>query len=143
MESMLRVLATAAGLFIVAATVGSAIKTVVLPRASASSITRWVFLAMRRVYLVVAPRSLSYERRDRRLASYAPISLTVTLAVWLMLVFVGYTLVFMGVDGLSLRAALTLSGSSCSRSASPDPPISRPRCSSSPKRRSGSSCSRS
>ncbi len=112
MESFLRVLATAAGLVIVLATLGSAIKTVVLPRASASSITRWVFLTMRRVFLVIAPRGLDYERRDRRLASYAPISLTVTLAVWLILMLAGYTLVFVGVEGLSLRDAFTLSGSS-------------------------------
>ena len=112
MDEALRVLAAAAGLFIVVATLGSAIKTVILPRASASSITRWVFLTMRRIYLVIAPRSLSYERRDRRLATYAPISLTVTLAVWLVLVFVGYTLIFVGVDDLSVREAFTLSGSS-------------------------------
>ncbi len=90
MELALDVLAIAAGIAIVAATLGSAIKTVILPRASASSITRWVFLTMRRIYLVLAPRGLSYERRDRRLATYAPVSLTVTLAVWLVLVFVGY-----------------------------------------------------
>jgi len=108
----LRVLEFVAGLLIVVGTLGSAIKTVVLPRASASSITRWVFLTMRRVYLVIAPRGLDYDRRDRRLATYAPISLTVTLAVWLGLVFVGYTLMYMGVDDLSPREAFTLSGSS-------------------------------
>jgi hypothetical protein len=112
MDAALQVLAVATGATIVVATLGSAIKTVILPRASASSITRWVFLTMRRVYLVIAPRNLSYERRDRRLATYAPISLTVTLAVWLVLVLVGYTLIFIGVDGLSVREAFTLSGSS-------------------------------
>jgi hypothetical protein len=112
MDAVLRVLVMVAGLVIVGATLGSAIKTVILPRASASSITRWVFLTMRRIYLVIAPRRLSYERRDRRLATYAPISLCVTLAVWLVLVFAGYTLMFMGIDGLTLRQAFTLSGSS-------------------------------
>jgi hypothetical protein len=112
MELALDVLAIAAGIAIVAATLGSAIKTVILPRASASSITRWVFLTMRRIYLVLAPRGLSYERRDRRLATYAPVSLTVTLAVWLVLVFVGYLLIFVGVDDQLWRDAFTLSGSS-------------------------------
>jgi len=112
MDAALQVLAVATGGVIVVATLGSAIKTVILPRASASSITRWVFLTMRRLYLVIAPRNLSYERRDRRLATYAPISLTVTLAVWLILVLVGYTLIFIGVNGLSVREAFTLSGSS-------------------------------
>jgi hypothetical protein len=112
MELALDILAVAAGVAIVAATLGSAIKTVILPRASASSITRWVFLTMRRIYLVLAPRGLAYERRDRRLATYAPVSLTVTLAVWLILVFVGYLLIFVGVDDQAWRAAFTLSGSS-------------------------------
>jgi hypothetical protein len=112
MEAVWRVLAAAAGFVIVLATLGSAIKTVVLPRASASSITRWVFLSMRRLVLVIAPRNISYERRDHRLASYAPISLTVTLAVWLALVLAGYTLLFVGIDRLSVRDAFTLSGSS-------------------------------
>jgi hypothetical protein len=112
MDAVLRVVAVIAGLVIVGATLGSAIKTVILPRASASSITRWVFLTMRRVFLVAASRRLPYDRRDRRLALYAPISLTVTLAVWLVLVLLGYTLMYMGVDDLSARQAFTLSGSS-------------------------------
>src|SRR5262245_24719461 len=112
MDILLRALAVALGLVIVVATLGSAIKTVILPRASASSITRWVFLTMRRIYLVIAPRRLTYERKDRVLATYAPISLTVTLAVWLTLVFLGYMLIYMGIDALPLREAFTESGSS-------------------------------
>src|SRR5437868_13563805 len=112
MDAALQVLAVATGAIIVVATLGSAIKTVILPRASASSITRWVFLTMRRIYLVIAPRGLSYERKDRVLATYAPISLTVTLAVWLALVFVGYMLIYMGIDALTFRESFTESGSS-------------------------------
>ena len=41
-----------------------------------------------------------------------PDQFTVTLAVSLDLVLVGYTLIFMGVNGLSVREAFTLSGSS-------------------------------
>jgi hypothetical protein len=112
MDVFFRGLVVAAGAILIVGTVGSAIKTVVLPRASASRITRWVFLTMRRLYLVIAPRGLSYDRRDRRLAMYAPISLATTLAVWLVLVYTGYTLVFVGINGLSWRDAFTLSGSS-------------------------------
>src|SRR5215470_5451793 len=107
MDIVLRALAVAAGLVIIVATLGSAIKTVILPRASASSITRRVFLTMRRIYLVIAPRRMAYERKDRVLATYAPISLTATLAVWLTLVFVGYMLVYIGIDGLTVREAFT------------------------------------
>jgi hypothetical protein len=112
MDILLRVLAVGAGLVMVVATLGSAIKTVILPRSSASSITRWVFLAMRRLYLVIAPRRMSYERKDRLLATYAPISLIVTLAVWLALVFLGYMLIYLGIGGVTSPEAFTQSGSS-------------------------------
>ena len=43
----LRILAVMGGVALVIATVGSAIKTVVLPRAVVSQVTRWVFLMLR------------------------------------------------------------------------------------------------
>jgi len=104
MEAALHVLEIAVGILVVAATLGSAIKTVV--------ITRVVFLVMRRVYLVLAPPSAPYERRDRVLASYAPVSLVAVLVAWLALVFGGYVLLFMGAEGLGVLDAAELSGSS-------------------------------
>jgi len=92
--------------------VGSAIKTVVLPRAVASLVTRWVFLATRRVFRLVARPSLSHEKRDRRLAWYSPLSLVATLLAWLALVLLGFALIFWGTDGVGLRRAFDLSGSS-------------------------------
>jgi len=64
MEAALHVLEIAVGILVVAATLGSAIKTVV--------ITRVVFLVMRRVYLVLAPPSAPYERRDKVLPPTRP-----------------------------------------------------------------------
>jgi hypothetical protein len=111
-EIAARILATAIGLLLVAWTVLSAIKTVILPRASASTITRAVFLATSQLFRLLAPPRARYEHRDRVLASYAPISLIATLAAWLALTMAGFVLIFIGVDGLGWSRALELSGSS-------------------------------
>jgi hypothetical protein len=100
------------GAAIVVSTIGSAIKTVVLPRSAVSQITRAVFLGMRRIFAVVARPSIPFERRDRILALYAPLSLLATLVTWLVLVLLGYSLIFWGVDGTSFADAFDLSGSS-------------------------------
>jgi hypothetical protein len=108
----LRILAVAAGVAIVAASIGSAVKTVVLPRASASRITRSVFLLMRGLFRIVARPSMRFDRRDRILGAYAPLGLMATLAAWLTLALGGFTLIFWGTDHQGWRAAFNLSGSS-------------------------------
>lgn len=112
MDPALRVLAAAAGVALVAWTVMSAVKTVILPRATVSLITRAVFLGTRRAFRLLAPRSASYGWRDRVLSAYSPVSLLATLAAWLALTLAGFVGIFIGVDGLSWRTALELSGSS-------------------------------
>ena len=101
-----------AGVVIVAASIGSAVKTVVLPRASASRITRSVFVLLRGLFRVIARPSMRFERRDRILGAYAPLGLIATLAAWLALVLAGFTLIFWGTDHEGWRASFDLSGSS-------------------------------
>ena len=108
----LRILAVAAGTALVIAAIGSAVKTVVLPRATASRITRSVFLLLRWVFRFVARPSMSFDRKDRILGAYAPLGLMATLAAWLALVLAGFTLIFWGMERLDWVAAFELSGSS-------------------------------
>ena len=108
----LRILAVIAGAVVVAGAIGSAVKTVVLPRATASRITRSVFLLLRWVFRFVAKPSLSLDRRDRILGAYAPLGLMATLAAWLALVMAGFSLIFWGTEHTGWRAAFELSGSS-------------------------------
>ena len=108
----LRILAVLVGVAIVIAAIGSAVKTVVLPRATASRITRSVFLILRWVFRFVTRPSMSFDRRDRILGAYAPLGLMATLAAWLTLVLAGYTLIFWGTEHAGWRAAFDLSGSS-------------------------------
>jgi len=108
----LRILAVIVGAAIVIATIGSAVKTVVLPRATASRITRSVFLLLRWAFRLVARPSMSFDRRDRILGAYAPLALMATLAAWLALVLTGFSLIFWGTEHAGWRAAFDLSGSS-------------------------------
>jgi hypothetical protein len=112
MHVALRILAVVGGVSLVIVTVGSAIKTVVLPRAVVSQVTRFVFLMFRQAFRVIARPSLPFVKRDRRLAWYSPLALCATLATWLTLVFVGFGLIFWAVEDLTIRQAFELSGSS-------------------------------
>lgn len=112
MEPALHILTIALGVAVVVATVASAIKTVILPRSASAVITRIVFLVVRRIFLLIAPPSAPYERRDRVLALYAPVGLLATLATWLTLTALGYTLIYWGLEDMSWARAFELSGSS-------------------------------
>jgi hypothetical protein len=108
----LRILAAIVGAFTIVATIGSAVKTIVLPRARASRITRSVFLMLRAAFRLIARPSAPYARRDRILGAYAPIGLIATLATWLLLVLLGFAVIFWALEGDGWWHAVTLSGSS-------------------------------
>ena len=111
-EVAVDLVAFAAGLVLVCATLASAVRTVVLPRGVQSRLTTAVFLAMRILFRVRLGRAPTYEQRDRVMAPYAPLSLLTLALVWLVLVAVGYTAMFWALGDESLRDAVTLSGSS-------------------------------
>jgi len=109
---VLRVLAFPAGVALVVATLGSAIRTVILPRGVPAHLTRTVFISLRWVFELRTGRLASYERRDRILAYFGPFGMLALLATWLVLVFWGFALMFWGLNGGSLYDAMVLSGSS-------------------------------
>jgi len=106
------VLAFLVGTAAVAATTLSALKTIVVPRAYLTRLTRWVFGGVRVVFLVRGKRATTYEQPDRAMALYAPISLLTLAVTWLVVVGLGYVLLFWALGERALRRALTLSGSS-------------------------------
>ena len=107
-----RVVAFVAGAVLVYLTVGSAVRTVILPRGVPSKLARLVFLRVRTLFLWRAGPGASYERRDRVMAVYAPVSLLILLGVWVTLVLAGYTAMFWGLEERTVREAFVLSGSS-------------------------------
>jgi hypothetical protein len=111
-EAALHTLSFVVGLALVVVTVVAAVRGTVLPRAVASQINRVPAVAVRSLFRFRANRSASYETRDRIMAMLGPISLLAQLATWLLLIMVGYTLMYLAVTDRSLTRSIELSGSS-------------------------------
>lgn len=108
----LRALAFLLGAFIVGATILSAVRTFVLPRAQQVHISRVVFLAVRWVLRLLAPSSAPYERQDRVMALFAPLSLVMLPGAWIALETAGFTAMMWAVGEQPWRHAFVVSGSS-------------------------------
>jgi hypothetical protein len=107
-----RIVVFVAGALCVFFTLGSAVRTVILPRGVPSRLTRVVFVNVRKVFTLWAGPGASYERRDRVMALYAPVGLLATLVAWVILVGLGFAAMYWGLGGRSVRTAFLLSGSS-------------------------------
>jgi hypothetical protein len=102
----------AVGLIVVTVTLLSVAGTLVVPRAVNSPISLGVEWFLDVVFLLVAKRIRSFERRDRILAWQAPMSLLIRLAVWLGLLLVGFALLLLPSLNGHLGQAFSESGSS-------------------------------
>jgi len=99
------------GLSLVTATVISAIRSFVLPRSAPDSLTRAVFVGMRRLFTVWGRHTQTYRERDRVLELYAPLSLLSLPPVWLALVLGGYMGMYWALGVASWETAFRISGS--------------------------------
>ncbi|MGZ4109432.1 MAG: hypothetical protein ACXVP7_07065 [Actinomycetota bacterium] len=108
----LNVLVFIAGVAVVALTLGSASRTLLVPRAIPAKLGRIVFIAVRWVFRIRAGARHSYERRDRTMAFYAPVALLTLLSVWLTLVLLAYAAMFWGLGVRPLASVIVDSGSS-------------------------------
>ena len=103
-----------AGLLVTGAVLGSAMKTVILPRGVSVRLARVVFIGLRLLFKVIIRSSTSYERRDRLLAPYAPLALMTLLMTWLIGVLIGFSAMFWAIDGAHsprdafIRSALSI-----------------------------------
>ena len=107
-----RIAAAVTGSALVLLVIASAIKTVILPCAAGSLITRRVFRTVRLVMVAIAGPKRSFAFRDRVWAYYAPIALVLLPVAWVALVIAGFTGIFWSLGGTSVRQAFLLSGSS-------------------------------
>jgi hypothetical protein len=109
---VVRVVAVVAGAAVVLATMASAIKTVVMPRAEASMLARWVFVTLRKPFDFVVRRAATWEQADRAMARFAPFGLIILPGVWVTVVLFAFVPIYwaLGVD--FPRAAFMHSGSS-------------------------------
>ena len=111
MDTFARVVLIIVGAFAVIGTIGSAVRTVILPRAVASRITRRVFRTLRLVF-DFRVRHSSYERTDRIMALYAPVSILALLLTWMLILFFAFVGIFWSLGIRPWRAAFETSGSS-------------------------------
>jgi hypothetical protein len=102
----------ALGAAAVLGTLGSALRTVVLPRGLRARLTSAVFVVVGRLFRLRLGRSPTYERRDAVMAGMAPTALLGLVVTWLTITAVGYSAMFWALGARPLRAALTDSGSS-------------------------------
>ncbi|MCA1690645.1 MAG: hypothetical protein LC733_00025 [Actinobacteria bacterium] len=102
----------AVGLVMVAATVGSAVRTVVLPRGIPARLSSFIFVNVRKVFRLRLRGTAGYEDRDRVMALYGPLSLLTLALAWLVIVLGGYGAMFWALGAQPVREAFTLSGSS-------------------------------
>lgn len=98
-------------MYLVSSTLLSALQTFVLPRASNTRLSRFAFTMTRRVLDTFVPPSRPYAERDRSLAFLAPVGLMVLPAIWLLMVFWGFTLMFWGMGIEPFGEAVLVSGS--------------------------------
>jgi hypothetical protein len=104
--------AVLAGTALILWTLLSALKTVVVPRAYSSWLTRVHFVVWRRLFDIGTSPRRTYEQRDRAMALFAPLALVTLPATWVVLVVIGFTAVDWGTGIRPLSEALVTSGSS-------------------------------
>ena len=100
------------GILIVAATLNSAIQTVVVPRNTNTWLTRLVFATTWALFYPRVRLARSYEGRDRALASFAPIGMLMLPLIWFCLILAGYTSMFWSLGIRPWQEAFFVSSSS-------------------------------
>ena len=112
MDIILRILAIILGGLLVFFALFSAIKTLVIPRAMPDRITETTFSLLRWLLNIPLRWARRYQSRDRIMIYFAPLALLALLPVWLILVTLGYTVIYWGLGISDWYEAFLLSGSS-------------------------------
>ncbi|MEZ4868345.1 MAG: hypothetical protein R3C14_43860 [Caldilineaceae bacterium] len=109
---VLRTLLFLLGLALVALTLGSAIKTFVLPRGARDVIVRLWFRLLLWLFYLRMKWTSTYVERDRIMALYAPVALVLLLPIWLTFVTIGFMAMYQAISVDSSLEDFVLSGSS-------------------------------
>lgn len=106
------VLTAVVGVWVIAYTLLSAVRTVILPRGEITWLGLVVFQPLGALFRAITATRPSFAAKDRVMALYAPIGLVMLPALWASLVLIGFMLVFWAVGDYSWEEAFTISGSS-------------------------------
>ena len=109
---IINVLVFLLGALLVSLTLISAFKTLVLPRGSRDFLTHLAFKFTWLIFLPAMHFARSFKQRDRVMAFYAPLTLMLLPATWLLLLLSAYMMMYWAVGVRPLAEAFLLSGSS-------------------------------
>jgi hypothetical protein len=109
---VLRVVLFLLGASVVFSTFLSALRTFVLPRSSLNMLTRSVFIVVRWLFEQRIKNTNDYEKKDRVMELYAPVSLIALLVAWLLCIQLGYICMLWAIDLQSWYDDFITSGSS-------------------------------
>jgi hypothetical protein len=108
----LRWISGIAGVVIVGLTWLSMITSLIVPRRSQAWLQKWIARANGKFFTWLAGRFEDYFVKDRILAYFGPVGLLLLLITWLLLFFLGYSLLVWALAAGSFGEALRESGSS-------------------------------
>ncbi|MGA8426947.1 MAG: hypothetical protein WB801_05110, partial [Candidatus Dormiibacterota bacterium] len=107
-----RILSALVGLVLTLGTLGSVIRTVIVPRAVSSRLSTALAWAVQGTTTFLARTRSDYKERDGILAQGAPMFLVLRLVVWIGLLVLAYSLLFWASSGGGYSEAIRLSASS-------------------------------
>jgi hypothetical protein len=110
-RAVLEIIPFIAAAALVGATLLSAIRAVVLPRATQGIVPKLAVRVVRTVLTVRARRLVAYDERDRIMAMLAPVALVLMLVTWLAILFASYAVMFFCLGRWSVGGAVRMSGS--------------------------------
>jgi len=111
MDTVIDAVLFVVGIALVGASLTSAFRTVVMPRAAFDPVTRSIFLGFRSVFVGLAKRT-RYIDRETVLGAHAPLGLLTLALAWATGIVLGFSLLFEATGDVSLSQALVLAGSS-------------------------------
>lgn len=100
------------GIGIVLGTLHSAIRSLVLPRATPDPLTILEFSTFLFLFRLITQRARSYTSRDRVMAYLAPVALLTLVPVWFILITLGYMCIYWALGTGTWYESFRLSGSS-------------------------------
>ncbi|NKQ34012.1 MAG: hypothetical protein HF973_00180 [Chloroflexi bacterium] len=109
--TFLRILAFILGVLIVLSAIVTAVKTFVVPRGVQDPLARLLFRSTRAIFRLLA-HGKDYDRQDRIMAFYAPVTLLLLPVVLLVVVQIGYMFLYWAVEPRPFFDLFELSGSS-------------------------------
>lgn len=105
-----RVVAAIVGGLLVLASARSMIGTIIVPRPASGWLTRSVDWLVNGFFRLVTARTLSYKRMDRALAGQAAVILLAQLLAWLLIFWLGFTLLVWPFLRTGITTAFTTAG---------------------------------